>query len=80
MTTKRWTISFVDNGIPGSTDMPWDEDGAPPLRQAAIHVREHLARTFLVPDMSRRHDEDPTVVQLAMAGVKVVGIEPAVED
>lgn len=80
MTTKYWTIRFVDNGSAGTTSMAWNGDEAPSTRHAAMHVRDHLARVFLVPDMSRRHDEDPTVVQLAMAGVTIVDIEPAETD
>lgn len=73
----RWLIRYVYNGEPGVITMTWGGNEPPPLRFAAIRLRESFSESMLVPDMSRLSTEDPTIVQLELFGVRIVGIEPA---
>jgi hypothetical protein len=73
----RWLIRYAYNGEPGVITMTWDGNEPPPLRFAAIRLRESFSEPTPVPDMARLSTEDPTTVQLELFGVRIVGIEPA---
>lgn len=80
METSRWMIHYTYKGEARTLDMTWPGVDAPAERDAALRIREAFAEPMLVPDMSRRSDEDPTIVQLRMFGVEIQGISAAEEE
>lgn len=73
-------IHYTYKGEARTLAMTWEGDERPAERYAALRVRESFAEPMLVPDMSRRSQEDPTIVQLRMFGIEIQSIESADED